>query len=143
VQDLARDYAVKNNLTAFAHNKENTAGYYWLREFLKRHPELKVKKAEGLFVHKQSMNGSCVRSVLSGIIRHVLKKTVYLMIYSSGANHVAKLITALYLNALCYEVAIIAAFRAIILIIYCHPVVIRGTLIVYHFDVYSCLTVCC
>ena len=94
-------------------------------------------------MHKQSMNGSCVRSVLSGIIRHVLKKTVYLMIYSSGASHVAKLITALYLNALCYEVAIIGTFRAIMLIIYCHPVVIPGTLIVYHFDVFSCLTVCC
>ena len=84
-------------------------------------------------MHKQSRNGSCVRSVPSGIIRRVLKKTVYLM----------KLITALYLNALCYEVAIIGAFRAITLIIYCHPVVIRGTLIVYYFDVFSCLTVCC
>ena len=96
-------------------------------------------------MHKQSRNGSCVRSVPSGIIRRVLKKTVYLMIYCSGANRVAKLVSALYLNALCYEVAIglIGAFRAIILIIYCHPVVIPGTLIVYHFDVFSCLTVCC
>ena len=35
VRDMAKDYAVKNNLTAFAHNKENRARYYWLHGFLK------------------------------------------------------------------------------------------------------------
>jgi len=48
VRDLATDYAVKNKLPVFDNSKEKQAGYYWLRGFLKRHPDLKVKKAESL-----------------------------------------------------------------------------------------------
>jgi len=48
VRDLATDYAIKNGISAFQQSKGKCAGYYWLRGFLQRHPELKVKKPEGL-----------------------------------------------------------------------------------------------
>jgi len=32
----------------FDNSKNKQAGYYWLHGFLKRHPDLKLKKAEGL-----------------------------------------------------------------------------------------------
>lgn len=48
VRSLATDYATKNKLPVFAQNKSQHAGYFWLRGFLGRHPELKVKRAEGL-----------------------------------------------------------------------------------------------
>ena len=135
MRDLARDYAVKNNLTAFAHNQENTAGHYKLREFLKWHPELKVKKAEAL-------SAACAQVVKEWIMCKECTKWYHQTCAEENCLF-DEVDHCTVLNALCYEVAIIGAFRAIILIIYCHPVVIRGTLIVYHFDVYSCLTVCC
>jgi len=48
VRDLATDYAIKNGISAFQQSKGKCAGYYWLCGFLQRHPELKVKKPEGL-----------------------------------------------------------------------------------------------
>ena len=57
VRELATEYANRNGLTIFAKSKNNQAGYYWLQGFLKRHPELKVKKAEGLSIARaQAMN---------------------------------------------------------------------------------------
>lgn len=48
VRTLATDYAQKNGLTIFSQTKLQHAGYFWLQGFLNRHPELKVKRAEGL-----------------------------------------------------------------------------------------------
>ena len=48
VRNLATEYAVKNGMTSFCSNKSQQAGYFWFRGFLARHPELKVKRAEGL-----------------------------------------------------------------------------------------------
>jgi len=48
VRSLATDYATKNGLLVFAQNKTQNAGYFWMQGFLRRHPELKVKRAEGL-----------------------------------------------------------------------------------------------
>jgi len=48
VRNLATQFAKKNNLNVFSKNKDNHAGYYWWKGFLKRHPELCVKRAEGL-----------------------------------------------------------------------------------------------
>ena len=48
VRTLATDYATKNELPIFSKSKSQHAGYFWLQGFLKRHPELKVKRAEGL-----------------------------------------------------------------------------------------------
>ena len=45
VRQLATEYADRNGLAVFAKSKSNQAGYYWLQGFLKRHPELKVKKS--------------------------------------------------------------------------------------------------
>ena len=57
VRELATEYAERNGLAIFSNSKQKQAGYYWLRGFLKRHPELKVKRAEGLSIARaQAMN---------------------------------------------------------------------------------------
>ena len=48
VRNLATQFANANNLQVFSQNKNNEAGYYWFKGFLRRHPELCVKRAEGL-----------------------------------------------------------------------------------------------
>lgn len=48
VRELATQFANANNLQVFSQQKNNQAGYYWFKGFLRRHPELCVKRAEGL-----------------------------------------------------------------------------------------------
>lgn len=48
VRNLATQFADANDLQVFSQNKENHAGYYWFKGFMRRHPELCVKRAEGL-----------------------------------------------------------------------------------------------
>lgn len=48
VRNLATQFANANNLHVFSQKKNNQAGYYWFKGFLQRHPELCVKRAEGL-----------------------------------------------------------------------------------------------
>lgn len=48
IRKLATQFANANNLQVFSQKKENQAGYYWFKGFMRRHPELCVKRAEGL-----------------------------------------------------------------------------------------------
>lgn len=57
LRDLATQFANKNGLMVFSANKNNRAGFVWMRGFLERHPNLKVKRAEGLSAARaQAMN---------------------------------------------------------------------------------------
>ena len=53
VRSLAYEYAARNVISGFS-QKKGTAGYYWLKGFLRRHPELSVKKPEGLSSYRAS-----------------------------------------------------------------------------------------
>ena len=56
VKSLAYEYAVKNGIHGFSANKK-CAGHYWFQNFLRRHPDLTMKKAENLSVPRaMSMN---------------------------------------------------------------------------------------
>lgn len=48
VRNLATQFANANDLHVFSQRKNNQAGYYWFKGFLRRHPQLCVKRAEGL-----------------------------------------------------------------------------------------------
>lgn len=45
---MATQFANANNLQVFSQKKNNQAGAYWFTGFLRRHPQLCVKRAEGL-----------------------------------------------------------------------------------------------
>jgi len=47
VRDVAYQYAQENKLAGFSQTK-GTAGYDWLNSFMKRHPNLAVRKPEAL-----------------------------------------------------------------------------------------------
>ncbi|KAI4453984.1 hypothetical protein MML48_scaffold00007257 [Holotrichia oblita] len=47
IRRLAFQLAIRNNLKHNFSQKEKTAGYKWMRSFLKRHPELTFRKPQG------------------------------------------------------------------------------------------------
>jgi len=51
VRNLAFEYAVKKGIRGFTLTKK-TAGYYWFKCFMRRHPRLAVKKAENLCISR-------------------------------------------------------------------------------------------
>lgn len=48
VRRLAYEFAVALNIKHKFNNEKKIAGYDWLSSFLRRHPELSIRKAEGL-----------------------------------------------------------------------------------------------
>ena len=54
VRNMAILFANENGLHAFSQKKNNHTGYNWFKGFLKRHPELCVKRAEGLSAARSS-----------------------------------------------------------------------------------------
>ena len=54
VRNMATPFANENGLHAFSQKKNNHTDYNWFKGFLKRHPELCVKRAEGLSAARSS-----------------------------------------------------------------------------------------
>ena len=48
IQRLAFEYATRNGISGFSSCGHNAAGYVWFKLFMKRHPELCVRKPENL-----------------------------------------------------------------------------------------------
>ena len=50
IQRLAFEFATRNGISGFSSSGHNAAGYVWFKLFMKRHPELRVRKPEYLSV---------------------------------------------------------------------------------------------
>ena len=48
IQRLAFEFATRNGISGFSSSGHNAAGYVWFKLFMKRHPELRVRKPENL-----------------------------------------------------------------------------------------------
>jgi len=78
VRNLATEYAVKNGMTSFCSNKSQQAGYFWFRGFLDRHPEVKVKRAQGLSAARaQAVNKEKVNHWFAELTAVLDKKLIY------------------------------------------------------------------
>ena len=61
IRNLAYRFAVQNGIKHFFNTEKKEAGYDWMKLFLKRHPELSIRQAQGVSLTR--MNGMCKNEV--------------------------------------------------------------------------------